>query len=73
MISLETDSKYYNISIIRDLFNDLLVVCDYGSKLTRFAHRKNIHVASMQEADNIIYKTLVTREKHGYTVVPQSL
>lgn len=70
MISLETVSKYYNISIIRDLFNDLLVVCDYGSKFTRFAHRKNIHVASIQEANKIINKILIIRERHGYVVVP---
>lgn len=69
MISLETDTKYYNISIMRDLFNDLLVVCDYGSKHTRFSHRKNIHVASIAEANSIIDKILKIRERHNYTVI----
>jgi hypothetical protein len=69
MVHLETDAKYYHISIIRDLFDDLLVVCDYGSKFTRFAHRKNIHVASMAEANSVIDKILKIREKHGYEVI----
>ena len=66
MILLETDTKYYNISIVRDLFDDLLVVCDYGSKLTKFSHRKNIHVTSMAEANLVINKIIKVRERHSY-------
>lgn len=69
MFSLETDTKYYNISIITDLFGDLLVVCDYGSKRTKFAHRKNIHVSSMAEANKIIDRLIKLRERHGYIKV----
>ncbi|WP_211276372.1 hypothetical protein [Francisella halioticida] len=64
---METDTKYYNISIINDLFNDILVVCDYGSKITKLSHRKNINVASMAEANKIIDKLITIRENHGYT------
>ena len=66
-ICLETDTKYYNISIMRDLFNDLLVVCDYGSKLTKFSHRKNIHATSTAEANSMIDKIINVRIRHGYT------
>lgn len=66
MIALETDTKYYNISIVRDLFDDLLVVCDYGSKKTKFSHRRNVQVASMAEANSVIDKLLKIREKHNY-------
>jgi hypothetical protein len=69
MIHLETATKYYNISITRDLFDDLLVVCDYGSKITRFSYRKNIHVASMAEANKTIDKIIKIRAKHGYLEV----
>lgn len=69
MISFETDTKYYNISVMRDLFNDLLVVCDYGSKRTKFSHRKNIQVASQAEANQIIDKLVNIRTKHGYQEV----
>ncbi|KEI34595.1 hypothetical protein FRA_50c14650 [Francisella sp. W12-1067] len=69
MISLETETKYYNITILRDLFNDLLVVCDYGSKLTRFSHRKSIHVASIAEANSVINKIVNIRIKRGYSVI----
>ena len=62
MISLETDTKYYNIEIMRDLFDDLLVVCDYRSKNTKFSHRKNILVSSMAEANIVIDKILKIRE-----------
>lgn len=71
MMSLETNTKYYSISIMRDLFGELLVVCDYGSKLTKFAHRKNIHVASMAEANTVIDKLLKIREKHNYRIISQ--
>jgi len=66
MISLETDTKYYNIEIMRDLFGDLLVVCDYGSKNTKFSHRKNIHFSSIAEANLVIDKILKIRKKHHY-------
>ena len=49
-----------------DLLGDLLVVCDYGSKLTKFVHRKNIHVSSMDEANKMIDRIIRIRERHGY-------
>tara|TARA_B110000977_G_scaffold196927_1_gene278323 strand:- start:31 stop:240 length:210 start_codon:yes stop_codon:yes gene_type:complete len=69
MIHLETNTKYYHISIIRDLFDDLLVVCDYGSKITKFSYRKNIHVASMAEANKTIDRIVKIRIEHKYDIV----
>ncbi|OIN82962.1 hypothetical protein [Francisella sp. TX07-6608] len=69
MIELETDTKFYHISIIEDLLGDLLVVCDYGSKLTKFVRRKNIHVASMSEATAVIDRIAKVRGRHGYVKV----
>ena len=45
---LETDAKYYEISILKDLLNDLVLVCYYGSKRTKFAQRKNILIDSVE-------------------------
>ena len=39
---------------------------NYGSKNTKFSHRKNIHVSSMAEANLVIDKILKIREKHHY-------
>ena len=66
MIQLETDTKFYRITTIYDLLGDLLVVCDYDSKLTKFVHRKNIHVSSMDEANKMIDRIIRIRERHGY-------
>ena len=66
MIQLETDTKFYSITTIYDLLGDLLVVCDYGSKLTKFTHRKNIYVTSIAEANIVINKIMKIRNRHGY-------
>ena len=65
MILLETLTKYYHISIMWDIFHDLLVVCDYSSNKTRFSYSENIHVASMAETNRTIDKIIQIRATHA--------
>ena len=62
----ETDRRYYNVTCYRDIFDDLVVVCDYGSKHTRSAHRKIIKVESRIQAQDAIDRIEKVRYRHGY-------
>ena len=57
-------TKFYRITTIYDLLGDLLVVYDYGSKLTKFVHRKNIYVSLMDEANKTIDRIIRIKERH---------
>ena len=63
---LETDSKYYEISIIEDLLQDTVLVCYYGSKRTRFSRCKNIVITSVESGITMAKKIIKKRHTHGY-------
>ena len=68
-IRLEKDSKYYAIHLTTDLFGDLVLVCDYGSMLSKRSHRITKVVGSKKEAELVSEKIIKTRYNHGYDVV----
>lgn len=68
-IRMETDTKYYVAHLMRDLFDDLVLVCDYGSKTSKHAHRITRPVASESEAESLCEKIIKTRYNHGYDLV----
>ena len=63
---LETDTKYYEISILKDLLNNLVLVCHYGSKLTKFSQRKNILIDSVEAVLKLAEKNIKLRKQHKY-------
>ena len=66
---LETDTKYYEISILKDLLNDLVLVCYYGSKRTKFFQRKNIVIDSVEAGLKLAEKNIKLRKRHKYKAV----
>lgn len=68
LAQLETDTKFYQLSIVKDLLQDLLLVCDYGSKYTHFRQRKNILINSVEEGITKAHKIIKKRYAHGYMV-----
>ena len=71
---LETDNKYYEISIVKDLLQDTVLVCYYGSKRTRFSRCKNIVIDSIDQGLKLAAKNITLRERHGYhltSITPQ--
>ena len=66
---LETDTKYYEISILKDLLNDLVLVCYYGSKRTKFFQRKNIVIDSVEAGLKLAEKNIKLRKRHKYQAV----
>lgn len=68
-IHLVTDSKYYDISVSYDLLGDLVVVSDYGSRISNHHHRLTKKVESMDDATKEVKRILNVRLKHGYEAV----
>ena len=68
-IHLITDSKYYDISVSYDLLGDLVVISDYGSRISNHHHRLTKKVDSMGEAATEIKKIVKVRLRHGYQAV----
>ena len=65
-IRFETNDKYYVVDCYDDMLGDLVVVCTYGSKYSRSAHRKIIKVESMAQAQGTIDRIVKGRYRHGY-------
>ena len=72
-LRFETDDKYYTVNCYRDMFGDIVVVCDYGGKYSRGGHRKIIKVASTAQAENAIDRIVKVRYRHGYDLIPGKL
>lgn len=72
-IRFETDDKYYLIDCYQDILDDLVVVCTYGSKHSRSAHRKIIKVDSLASAENTIASITKVRYRHGYDLIQEQL
>ena len=66
---LETDTKYYEISILKDLLNNLVLVYHYGSKRTNFSQRKNILIDSVEAGLKLAEKNIKLRKRHKYQAV----
>lgn len=68
IVRLETDTKYYAISIMEDLLQDIVLVCDFGSKRTRFSQRKNVVIDSFDQGLKLAAKNITLRKRHGYHI-----
>ena len=66
---LVTDSKYYYISVSYDLLGDLVVVSDYGSRISNHHHRLTKKMDSIDDATKEVKRILNVRLKHGYEAV----
>jgi len=66
---LETQSKYYAISIIEDLLQDTVLVCYYGSKSTRFEQRRTILIESLSSGIAMTQKIIKKRKSRGYQLI----
>ena len=65
----QTQARYYQVDLYQDMFLDWVVVCDYGGRYTRAAHRKIIAVDDHQSGLNLVAKIAKMRVRHGYSQV----
>ncbi len=68
-IRFETADRYYLIDCYRDMLDDIVVVCTYGSKHSKSSYRKIIHVDSVSVAEDTIAKIAKVRYRHGYDLI----
>jgi hypothetical protein len=68
-IRFETTDRYYLIDCYRDMLDDIVVVCTYGSKYSKSYYRKIIHVDSVNVAKDTIAKIAKVRYRHGYELI----
>ena len=61
-----TNDRFYEINVYQDMFDDWVVVCDYGSRTTRAGQRKIIALPDKQSALKRADKITNVRYRHGY-------
>lgn len=66
-----TNDRFYEINVYQDIFDDWVVVCDYGSRTTRAGQRKIIALPDRQAALQRAIEIADVRYRHGYERVPQ--
>ena len=62
----QTMSRYYTIQMQKDLFGDSVIVCCWGSKLSKHGGCKTIPAGTEEDAKEIIGQIAKRREAHGY-------
>jgi len=72
-LRFETNDKYYTLNCYRDMFGDIVVVCDYGGKHSRGGHRKITKVSSIAQAEDTIDHIVKVRYRHGYVMIEGNL
>lgn len=66
---LETRERYYLIDIHRDLLDDIVIYCAWGSKFTQQGNRRLIKVETWRDGLKMIDGIIKRRYQHGYTLV----
>jgi hypothetical protein len=66
----ETDTKYYEVRLRRDLLHDWVLIVSRGSKTSRLGALRTIFVSSEEEGIQKIEALDKQRTRHGYVRVP---
>jgi hypothetical protein len=69
-IRWETDSRYYDVRLSQDLFNDWVLLVSRGGKRNRLGALRTIFVASKEEGLKKIQELEKVRARRGYVRVP---
>ena len=66
----ETSSRYYEVRLMRDLFQDWLVIVARGGKTNRLGALRTLFVSSEEEGMKMIETVEKVRIRRGYVRVP---
>ena len=66
----ETDSRYYDVRLVQDLFNDWVLIVSRGAKRNRLGALRTIFVSSEEEGLKKIQTLEKVRTRRGYVRVP---
>lgn len=65
-----TQTRFYQVSLQKDLFGDLSVLCVWGSRSSRHGRHKLIPCSNIGEARKAVRAIAKTRRRHNYQFVP---
>lgn len=63
------NSRYYQISIYKDMFDDLILTCVWGGLHSRLGNYKHILISSIDEGLHYIENVMYRRKKRGYVLI----
>jgi hypothetical protein len=66
----ETDTKYYEVRLVQDLFDDWVLMVARGRKQSRLGALRTIYVFSEERGMKKIEMLEKVRTRHGYVRVP---
>ena len=66
----ETSTRYYEVRLMRDLFQDWVLVVSRGGKTNRLGALRTLFVSSKEEGIKMIATVEKVRSRRGYVRVP---
>lgn len=66
----ETATRFYRVTVQKDLFGGLSVLCVWGSKSSRHGRSRLIPCADLKEVRAAVRKVARTRRRHQYEFCP---
>ncbi|MBY6195546.1 WGR domain-containing protein [Marinobacter hydrocarbonoclasticus] len=67
----ETQNRFYRVTVQKDLFGGLAVLCVWGSKTSRHGRSKLIPCSDLSEVRSTVRKISRIRRQHRYEFCPQ--
>ncbi|MHC0448573.1 MAG: WGR domain-containing protein [Candidatus Lariskella arthropodorum] len=68
-ILLQTDSKYYIISVQNNLFHEICVNLVWGALYNRLGNNKYNYPSSIKQAESIVNAVIKKRIRRGYEFI----
>ena len=65
----ETDTKYYEVRLVQDLFDDWVLMVAHGGKQSRLGALRTIYVVSEEQGRRKIEMLKKVKTRHGYVRV----
>ena len=66
----ETSSRFYRVTVQKDLFGGLSVLCVWGGKISRHGRSKLIPCSDIKEVKLAVRQIARTRRQHRYEFCP---
>lgn len=66
----ETPTRFYRVTVQKDLFGGLSVLCVWGSKTSRHGNHKSVPCEGIAEVRAVVRKIARTRRRHRYQFCP---
>jgi predicted DNA-binding WGR domain protein len=62
-------ARYYKIILHRDILNDWILTCAWGSKNSRLGNHSHTKINNKNDAELFIKNMIIKRKKRGYELM----